>query len=98
MKAILVGLPAAALISAAQAASWSGSVKTESGAWYITRESSNISFQMDQKVDGRISPVLFRGRNLSPYHSYYEDIIFNEVWMKETTSQRPRQSRSGTLQ
>lgn len=86
MKSILFGLLIAALIFTCQGASWSGAVKTDSGSWYLTRESSNLSFSMDQKVEGQISPVNFRTRTLSPYHSYYKDLSINKIWIKERTA------------
>jgi hypothetical protein len=59
------------LISSASAASWSGWVKTDSDAWSITRESSNLTFTYEQSVQGQVSPVnypeslplLLQGRN-----------------------------------
>jgi hypothetical protein len=75
-----------ALVSSASAASWSGSVKTDSDAWSITRESSNLSFIYEQSVQGQIVPVDYRGRTLSPYHSFYEDVMVNDVGVKERTS------------
>jgi hypothetical protein len=75
-----------ALISGAQAASWSGSVKTDSDSWYLYRESSNLSFDFTQKVKGQISPVDFRGRTLSPFHSFYENVKLNDVCVKERTA------------
>jgi hypothetical protein len=75
-----------ALISTACAASWTGSVKTDSGSWYLTRVSSNVSFTYEQSVQGQISPVDYRGRTLSPYHSFYEDVKFNDVRVKERTA------------
>jgi len=74
------------LISSASAASWSGSVKTDSDAWSITRESSNLSFTYEQSVQGQVSPVDYRGRTLSPYHSYYKDVKMNDVRVKERTA------------
>jgi len=75
-----------ALISSAIAASWSGSVKTDSDTWSIHRESINMSFTYEQSVLGTISPVDFRGRSLSPYHSFYEDVLVNEVGVRERTA------------
>jgi hypothetical protein len=75
-----------ALIAGASAASWSGSVKTDSDTWSITRESSNLSFIYEQSVQGQISPVDYRGRTLSPYHSYYKDLKVNDVRLKERTA------------
>lgn len=75
-----------ALISGVQAASWSGSVKTDSDSWYIYRESSNLSFSYEQSVQGQISPVDFQGRTLSPFHSFYEDVKLNDIRLKERTA------------
>ncbi len=75
-----------ALISSASAASWSGGVKTGSDSWYIYRESSNLSFNYEQSVQGQISPVDYRGRTLSPFHSFYEDVKLNDVRVKERTA------------
>ena len=75
-----------ALIFSASAASWTGSVKTDSGTWSIVRESSNLSFAYEQSVQGQISPVDYRGRALSPYHSFYEDVKVNDVRVKERTA------------
>ena len=74
------------LIFSASAASWSGSVKTESGSWDIKRQSSNSSFTYEQSVQGQISAVDYRGRSLSPYHSFYENVNFNDVRVKERIS------------
>ena len=76
------------LISSASAASWSGSVKTDSDSWSITRESSNLSFTYEQSVQGQISPVDHRGRILSPYHSFYQDVKVNDLRLKERTAAR----------
>lgn len=75
-----------ALIFSASAASWSGSVKTDSGSWDIKRQSSNSSFFYEQSVQGQISAVDYRGRSLSPYHSFYENVNFNDVRVKERTA------------
>jgi hypothetical protein len=68
------------------AASWSGGVKTDSDSWYIYRESSNLSFEFEQSVQGQVSPVDFRGRTLSPFHSYYGDLELNDVRIRERTA------------
>jgi hypothetical protein len=86
MKAILVGLLAAALIFAAQGATWTGAVKTNSDSWSISRESSNLSFTYEQSVQGNISPVSYRYGILSPYHSNYEDVMVNDVGIRERTT------------
>jgi len=79
MKATLSIIILATMIFTASAASWSGSVKTDSDTWSITRESSNLSFIYEQSVQGHISPVDYRSRTLSPYHSYYKDVNVNDV-------------------
>jgi len=86
VQSFLALLILAPLITSVFAASWSGSVKTDSNSWSITRESSNLSFIYEQSVQGQISPVNYRGRTLSPYHSYYKDVKVNEVGVKERTA------------
>lgn len=86
MKSILLGLLITALIFTCQGATWSGAVKTDTGSWYLSRESGNLSFSMDQSVDGQISPVYFRNRSLTPYHSLYKDLSVNDVQVKERTA------------
>lgn len=86
MQSFLALLILAPLITCVFAASWSGSVKTDSDSWSITRESSNLSFIYEQSVQGQISPVDYRGRSLSPYHSYFKDVTVNDVRLKERTA------------
>lgn len=83
---IYIALLLIALIFSASAASWSGGVKTDYDSWYIYRESSNLSFAFEQSVQGQVSPVDFRGRTLSPFHSYYGDLELNDVRIKERTA------------
>lgn len=73
-------------ITSVFAASWSGGVITDSDSWYIYRESTNTSFTFEQSVQGQVSPVDFRGRVLSPFHSYYGDLTLNDVRIKERTA------------
>jgi hypothetical protein len=77
---------AVVLTSNANAIFWSSSVKANSSSWSIYRESSNISFNLSSSVEGKISPVESRGRILSPYQSYYEDIGTNDVRLRQRTS------------
>jgi hypothetical protein len=86
MKLILSGLLIAALIIAAQGATWSGTVKTDSNSWSISRESRNLSFTCEQSVQGNISPVEYRYGTLSPYHSKYQDLMVNDVGIRERTA------------
>jgi len=86
VQSVLALLILAPLIAGGFATSWSGSVKTDSDTWSISRESSNLSFTSEQSVQGQISPVDYRGRTLSPYHSYYKDLNVNDVRLKERTA------------
>lgn len=70
----------------ASAASWSGSVKTDSDVWSLTRESSNLSLIYEQSVQGQIAPVHYRYRTLGPFHSNYKDIKQNDMRVKERTA------------
>jgi hypothetical protein len=74
------------LTSNATADYWSSSVDTNSSHWSIHRESSNISFNLSSSVEGKISPVESRGRILSPYQSYYEEVGNNDVRLRQRTS------------
>jgi len=74
------------LLPIAYSASWSSTVSTNSGSWSIFRQSENLSFDYSQSVQGQISPVDYRGRSLSPYHSYYKDLNVNDVRLKERTA------------
>ncbi len=65
---------------------WSSHVDTNSSHWSIYRESSNISFNLSSSVEGKISPVESRGRILSPYQSYYEEVGTNDVRLRQRTS------------
>ena len=79
-------LAAFALTMDANAVYWSSSVDTNSSHWSIYRESSNISFNLSSSVEGKISPVESRGRILSPYQSYYEEVGTNDVRLRQRTS------------
>jgi len=77
---------AIALASNANADYWSSSVDTNSTHWSIYRQSNNISFELSSFVEGKISPVESRGRILSPYQSYYEEVGTNDVRLRQRTS------------
>lgn len=85
-KKIIIALLLMSSITSVFADSWSGGVITDSDSWYIYRESSNTSFTFEQSVQGQVSPVDFRGRVLSPFHSYYGDLTLNDVRIKERTA------------
>ncbi len=86
IKNILIILLLMALTAGSSATSWSGGVKTDSDSWYIHRTSSNLSFDYTQSVKGQVSPVDFKGRALSPFHSYYGNVKLNDVRFKERTA------------
>ncbi|MDD1761420.1 MAG: hypothetical protein LUQ59_04230 [Methanothrix sp.] len=65
---------------------WSSKVKTNTSAWSIERDSQNISFELTQSVRGVVSPVDYRGRSLSPYHSSFYELQENDVLLRSRTS------------
>jgi hypothetical protein len=75
-----------ALISAGHAERVTVSVGTNTTTWTISRESESLKFEYSQYVEGSISPVEYRGRALSPYHSCYEEVDINDLRMRERTS------------
>lgn len=80
-----------ALSSNVCAVYWSSSVSANSSHWSIYRQSSNISFDLSSSVNGNVSPVDIspiesRGRILSPYQSYYEEVAANDVRLRQRTS------------
>jgi len=85
-KVIIILLLCSALIVAADAEKRTISVGTNTTTWTITRESESIKFDYAQYVQGSISPVEYRGRTLSPYHSSYEDVDLNDIRLRDRTS------------
>ncbi|VVB70155.1 Uncharacterised protein [uncultured archaeon] len=85
-----------AQISIASGVPWFGLVPTYSDG-RVLQESRNMSFSFEQNVTGQIAPVAYRGRTLSPYHSAYEDVLLDEVRLKERTSAREGRIRSEEL-
>ena len=85
-SALAIFLAAIALILNANADFWSSNVDTNSSHWSVYRQSSNISFSLSSSVDGKVSPVEFRGRILSPYQSYYEEVGTNDVRIRQRTT------------
>jgi len=75
-----------ASISVSSGDYWSSCVCTNSSCWCIDRESSNITFDSSSSVEGRISPVAYRGRTLNPYHSYYAELKANDIRLRERTA------------
>jgi hypothetical protein len=75
------------LISSASATAWSGGVGTESGSWSIYRESNTIRFDLEQSVNGTVSPITGPGgRTLRPYGSYFGDVNMNDVRLRQRTA------------
>lgn len=71
----------------ASSESWYGYVKTAEDSWSIYRHSNNMSFQIEQYVEGKIQPFEGPGgRVFSPYISYFEDVSLNEVRLKARTA------------
>lgn len=57
-----------------------------SSSWSLYRQSTNLSFDYSQSVQGTISPVEYRGRSLAPYHSSYQEVDVNDVRLRDRTS------------
>lgn len=85
---LLIGIMTLSLIAAnVHAASWSGSVTTNTTSWSINRESATVGLNLDSSVEGEISPIVGPGgRILSAYHSYYSNVDANDVRLSERTS------------
>jgi hypothetical protein len=66
--------------------SWFGYVKTTEDTWSIYRQGNNMSFESDQKIEGKIRPFEGpRGRILSPYCSHFQDMNLIDVRLNERT-------------
>jgi len=76
----------AAAISISSANSYSVGICTNSSCIYFDRDSSNITFNSSSSVEGRISPVSYRGRTLPPYHSFYAELKANDIRLRERTA------------
>jgi len=75
-----------ASISIPSANEYSVGICTNSSCIYFDRDSSNITFNLSSSVEGRISPVSYRGRTLNPYHSFYAELKANDIRLKERTA------------
>ncbi len=73
-------------ITAAGATSLSVAVGTNTSSWSVQRQSESIVFDYSHSVQGTISPVDYKGRSLSPYHSGYQDVNVNDVRLRDRTS------------
>lgn len=85
-KVIIALLLILALLFAAHAEKITISVGTNTTSWTISRESESLKFNYSQYVQGSISPVEYRGRSLSPYHSRYEEVDINDIRLRDRTS------------
>lgn len=84
--AIVALIIAIAFLINVDATIWSSKVKTNTSVWSIERDSQNISFELTQSVRGIVSPVDYRGRSLSPYHSSFCELQQNDVLLRGRTS------------
>ena len=73
-------------ITSASADYVSLAVDTNSSSWSIYRNSANLSFDYSQSVQGTVSPVDYKGRSLSPYHSSYQEVNVNDIRLRDRTS------------
>lgn len=55
-------------------------------SWSLSRQSQNISFDLTSSVIGTIAPLDYHGTILHPYQSVYENILENDVGVKERNS------------
>ena len=89
-RALTTALLLAGLISGASAASYTFGVDniTDGSSFWITRQSANISFEMESSVEGDIAPIAVTpsGRVLSPYYSGSSDLAANDVRLQERTA------------
>ena len=83
---VFILLLLAALISCANAERWTGLVTTNTSSWQMSRQSSNLTFDINGYVEGSVSPVEHRGRVLSPYAHYSKDVSVNGADIKERTA------------
>lgn len=83
---VIAFLAMIALVSNAGAIYWSSSVDTNSTHWHIYRQSQNLSFDLSSSVQGKVSPVEFHSRVMTPYQSYYAEIGVNDLRLRERTS------------
>lgn len=83
---ILLSLILVILLSNTSAEYWSSNIGTNSTSWSIYRQSENASFNLSSSVEGKISQIEYNGRILKPYHSYYAEVIANDVRLRERTS------------
>ena len=74
-------------LETASSESWYGYVKTTGETWNIYRQSNNMSFKSDHFIEGKNDAFRGpRGRVLSSYCSYFENINLNDVRLKERTA------------
>jgi len=74
------------IISSASAAFWQCSIGTNSSSWSIYRHSGNITFTQSGLIEGKIAPVEYHDTLLKPYSSYYSEIGYNDIQLRERTS------------
>ncbi len=87
LKFFIILILLLAFISCAWADTRSVTVRgNNSTTWTITRHTENITFDYSQYVQGTISPVEYRDRTLSPYHSSYQEVNVNDIRMRDRTS------------
>ncbi len=84
---VLLTAIATIVVGFGSAAFWGGGVTTNSTSWGIYRYSENISFDYDQHISGKVTPV--DGPNnmkLGSYFSSYSNIDINDVRLCEKIS------------
>jgi hypothetical protein len=74
------------MLSTSQSVNWKATVSGSSFSWTISRESNNLSFDLSSSVNGNISAIKYRWRDLSPYQSSYTEIMNNDVGLSQRTA------------
>lgn len=94
VRPLLLALMLICFISSAGSVYWSSTVSTNSSSWSIYRQSETFRFDQQGFVEGTISPIEFKGRNLSPYLSCNSDFGSNDVHLRERIAAQEGRYRS----
>lgn len=94
MRSLLLALIIICFVSSAGSVYWSSSVSTNASSWSVYRQSETFQFDQQSSVEGTVSPIEFKGGNISPYISYYSDIQSNDVHLQERIAAREGYYRS----
>jgi hypothetical protein len=94
VRSLILALILICFLSSAVSVYWSSDVSTNTSSWGIYRQGETFRFDQQGFVEGKISPVEFNGRTLSPYLSYRSDLESNAVHLHECIAAREGYYRS----